>query len=462
VKLQLPAPAAMATVASTLRSAVAPIDVDVDDPRREIRIGGAVAGAFLFLFLGWGSIARLDSAVAAPGEVTVYGHRQTVQHRDGGVITAIHVTEAQHVKAGDVLIELAGAESQADEQSLAAQVIALEARRARLQAEQLGQAAIAWPAEYASLTGADLVQARQAQAIQQAQYDAHAAALATQKSVLSQKTSELGELIRGYQSEIASSDRQQKLLGDELKGIQSLAARGFAPLNRVRELQRNQAQIAGQRGQYLASVAQSRQEARETQLEIMQVDKTDGDKIASELSEVETALNDALPKLSAAKDKLAHAQIRAPATGSVVGLSVFTVGGVVQPGQRLMDVVPDKAPLLIEARISPNDAQGLRPGQKAEVRFPSLHDRGLPILNGEVASVSADSLADEKTGTRYFTAEVKVPLAQLSAFERARSPGFELRPGLPAQVLVPLHKRTALQYLLEPFSNALWGSFREQ
>lgn len=433
----------------------------MDDPRPEIGFGLAVAAAFFVLFLGWASLARLDAAASAPGEIEVAGHRQTIQHRDGGVISSIDVREAQHVQAGQVLIQLSGPEVQANERALAAQVIGLQARAARLEAEQLGLASIEWPAAFATLTGADLAEAKKAEAIEQTEFRTHDSAVEAQKRVLAQRTAELGEQIQGYQRQITSADRQQELIGQELTGIQSLAARGFAPMNKVRELQRTQAQISGERGQYAATVAQSQQQAGETRLQIVQVEKTDKEQAANELHDTQAQLNDALPKWTAAKEQLAKFQIRAPVSGTVVGLSVFTVGGVVAPGQKLMDIVPDKAPLLVEARISPSDADDLHPGQTAEVRFVSVRDRSLPILTGSLTKVSADSFSDEKTGARYFTAEVAVPLSQLDALEKRRDKAFELRPGLPVQVMVPLRRRTALQYLVEPLTDAVWRSFRE-
>ncbi len=126
-----------------------------------------------------------------------------------------------------------------------------------------------------------------------------------------------------------------------------------------------------------------------------------------------------------------------------------------------MDIVPDKAPLLIEARVSPNDADDLKAGQVAEVRLPTVHDRSLPTLQGKVTKVSADSFTDQRTGATYFTAEVAVPLGQLSSIEHKRDGAFALKPGLPVEVLVPLRKRTALQYLMEPLTDAIWKSFRD-
>ena len=437
------------------------IEASADEPRTDVLIGLSIAVAFFVIFLGWAAFARLDAAATAHGDITVAGHRQTVQTKDGGVVNAIYVKEAQQVRQGDVLIRLSGSNAEASERALSAQVIGLKAQRARLQAEQLGLPSIQWPAEFAALSGRDQEEVKKAEAIQETEFRSRAAAVKAQKQVLGQKTAELAEQVEGYRRQIESSDRQQKLIGDELTGIQSLAARGFAPVNKVRELQRTQAQIGGERGQYAAAIAQSQQQSGEARLQIVQVDKNRNEQISSDLHGVETALNEALPKLAAAQDELAKYQIRAPASGVVVGLSVFTVGGVLAPGEKLMDIVPDKAPLMIEARVSPNDADDLKVGQIAEVRLPTVHDRSLPALKGRVTKVSADSFTDQRTGATYFTAEVAVPLGELSSIEHKRDGAFALKPGLPVEVLVPLRKRTALQYLMEPLTDAIWKSFRD-
>ncbi len=433
-----------------------------DDGRPEIWMGCAVAAAFFVIFLGWAAFARLDAAAYAQGEVAVANHRQSVQHKEEGIVSALHVREGQKVKQGDVLVELSGADSRAQEASLAARVFGLEAQRARLQAEQFGQAAITWPAEFSTLKGDDLIQAQAAMKVQEAQYRARAAALSAQKGVLHQKSAELGKQVEGFQRQIEASDEQHRLLGEELEGMKSLAAQGFAPQSRVRALQRSQAELGGQRGQYAASIAQAHEQSGESQLQILQLDKQNAEDVATQLRDVEFQLNDAEPKLSAARDQLAREQVRAPVGGTVVGLTVFTVGGVISPGQKLMDIVPDQAGLVIEARVSPTDADEVRVGREVEVKFPSLHDRTMPVLKGQLTKVSADSFVDEKTGARYFEAEATVPAQTIERLKTAENGQFELKPGLPAQVLIPLRPRTALQYMTQPLTDVIWRSFREK
>ncbi len=154
-------------------------------------------------------------------------------------------------------------------------------------------------------------------------------------------------------------------------------------------------------------------------------------------------------------------EIRSPATGQVVGLAVNTVGGVIAPGQKILDVVPDKAPLVFDARLSPNDADDVYVGQATEVKITSLHERDIPILKGTLTRVSADAFSDEKTGQSYYTIQVTVPEEELARIQKLKGRTDSLKPGLPAQVLIPLRKRSALQYLTEPLTQSIWKSFRE-
>ena len=444
-----------------------PVSVQVstpmqDDGHGEIRFGLLVAAAFFVLFLGWAAFARLDHAVVASGEVEVSGHRQSVQHREGGIVSALNVKEGQLVGQGDVLISLSTTDSKAQEEALASQVYGLQAQQVRLRAEQFGASRIDWPADFAGLKGADLLAAQSAMKVQQTQFETRRAALISQKDVLKQKSAELAQQINGFSRQIEATEEQNRLIDEELSGVKALAAQGFAPQTRVRSLQRNQAELRGQRGQYAANIAQANEQAGETQLQALQLDKQRADDVATQLRDVEFQLNEARPKLSAAREALAREEVRAPVSGQVVGLSVFTVGGVITPGQKLLDIVPARAELVIGLRLNPADVDDVKVGREVEIKFPSLHDRALPMLKGRLTKLSADSFVDEKNGQRYFTGEAAVPPETLGRLKLAENGQFELKPGLPAQVMIPLRKRTALEYLTQPLSEAVWRSFHEK
>lgn len=435
---------------------------DLADPRRDIRAGIGIAVLFFVIFLGWAAFTRLDAAAYAQGTLVVSGERQAVQHRDGGVVASILVREGQRVERGQLLMTLAAAEVRAQAEAYKSQAIKLLAQRARLEAEQLNAATLAQPAEYARFDVEDRPAIAAAMRLQQAELNARRATLTAQRGVLGQQGRQSGAQGRGYASKIASLDEQIRLTTEQIEALRPVAERGFVSKTRMRDLERMRADLTGQRGQFRASVAQTADARRQTEFEALQAEQSFRERTVGDLRETEVALGELLPKLNAAHDQLARTEIRAPATGAVVGLAVFTQGGVIAAGQKLMDVVPENTPLQVQARIDTSDADDLSTGQVALVRFPSLHERTLPNLEGMLTRVSADSFTDDKTGASYFTAEVMVPPEQLERLKRVRGPDFALRAGLPVEVLIRLRPRTALDYALEPLTGSFWSTMREQ
>lgn len=431
-----------------------------DDEGKEVRLGMIVAGLFFVLFLGWAAFAPLDSAAYANGQLVVSGQRQSVQHRDGGVVAAIHVAEGQVVRKGDTLIELAGAEVRAQERALAAQLVNAQAQRARLEAELSG-GPIVWPAEFATATGSRREAIPEAIRVQSNEYRARRASLGAQSQVLGQQSAQANESAVGYRSKMESSAEQERLIQAEIDALRPVAEKGYVSQSRMRALERAKAELQGQRGQYQANVAEAQASAAGGRLRQIEAERGYRERASTELREVEFALGELLPKYRAANDQLERLKIRAPVSGTVIGLSIFTVGGVIAPGQKLMDIVPDKSDLVVGARVSTADADDLRIGQEAQVRFTGLHERNMPVITGNLTRLSADALVDEKTGEAFYTAEVRVPADQLKQIEKLRGQDFELRAGAPVAVLIPLKERTALQYALEPLTDTMWTAFRE-
>jgi HlyD family secretion protein len=410
-----------------------------DDAHREIRFGAIVFISFFVVFLGWAAFAPLDAGVVAPGVVTVSGARQTVQHREGGVIAEIMVEEGDRVAAGDVLIELSNPEVLARKEALLSQVLDLQMQRAQLLAINRGSNSIEAPPEWASLPAED-------RAIADATLERHRREAASRGSALrSQRSgsSVLDARIAGYQEEIASLNNQTRLLEDELTGVRSLAERGLMPLTRVRALERAQAELEGRRAGLRAAIASALEDR------------------AEELRDIEARLAQLTPQLAGARSELERTLMRAPTSGLVVGLQANTVGGVIRPGEPVMDIVPEDQDLIVEAQVRPEDADDLRVGQRSEVRITAFSGRSMPLLDGEVHRISADRFVDERSGMAYFVAQVQVSAEELREFEEGGDSTIRLRPGLPAEIVVPTRKRTALQYLIEPLNQSLWRGFRE-
>ncbi|MFC7536506.1 HlyD family type I secretion periplasmic adaptor subunit [Sphingomonas sp. GCM10030256] len=431
-----------------------------ETPRREFRHGGIVAGLFFVGLIGGAALIPLDAGAYAEAVVAVSGHRQAVQHRDGGIVTDIMVAEGQQVRKGDVLLKVSASELVATERGITGEVISLLANRARLLAEQAGAPVVHEPKEFGAFSGNDRELALQAMDGQRRLFAARRASLETERGVLSQRMRQHSEQIGGYSHQMAANRVQQRLIADEIGGLRELLPKGYVSMNRLRAVERTASELNGAHGAYRAEIARSAEARGEARLQIVVLDKERFTEVATQLRDVQVRLDELQPKLVALREQLARSIVRAPASGKVVGLKVFTEGGVVAAGDKLMEIVPQDRQLIVEGKASPTDADDLRPGMTTQVRFTGLHERNLPILKGQLTKVSADSFEDERTGARFFRIEVSVPPEQLELIRQVRPDGG-LRAGLPAEVLVPLRKRTALGYLIEPVTQSLWKAGRE-
>lgn len=429
--------------------------------RREIRRGIWIAGAFFGLLLGGAALIPLDAGAVAQGIVAVSGSRQLVQHREGGILSELDVVEGQLVQQGQKLAVISQSALTAEERSLAGEVITLVAQRERLKAQLAGRSDFDTPPEFLNLSPEDQLLAADAIQGQRQVLRAQRDALGSQRSVLGQRANQSRSMISSAEYQAKANREQRRIIGEELAGMKELESRGFVAKNRIRELERAAAELDGQYGALTSDMSRSRQAIGETQMQAVSLGSQLIADSAQQLRDVQVRLAELQPRLAAAREQLARATVRAPATGHVVDLKVHTLGGVIAPGDTLMQVVPDHRELVIQARMSPLDADSVKVGMAAQVRFSSLHDRNLPAFDGKIAKLSADALQDERTGLHYFTIEVVVPAQEL---DRIRSVHGEnaIRAGIPADVLIPLKKRSALSYLLDPILNTFWTSGRER
>lgn len=435
--------------------------VEADDPRRDVRIGAVIGFLFFVVLLGWAALAPLDAGVYAQGTIAVSGNRQAVQNREGGIVGSIHVREGQKVRAGQILMEMAAPDLVATERALTSEYFSLVAQRARLLAERNGQGSFPSPPEFLNLSDEDRPIAQQALQLQRSQLLARSGSLSAQSSVLGQRSKQLGEQQTGYSQQRISVREQQRITQDELAGLRELEKKGFASINRVRALERALEELRGREAALSAEIARAGEGMGESSMQTLSLRRTSVEQAAAEFRDTQTRLSDILPKLIGAREQLQNSKLRAPTSGQVVGMTVFTIGGVVAPGQILMEVVPDTRKLVIQAQVNPSDADDVYQGQKAQIRFLSVHDKTLPMLEGTVRTISADRLKDEKSGVSYFIAEVEVAPSELNKVRAVLGQG-QLRPGLPVEAVLAARKRTALQYLLEPLTANFWRSLREQ
>jgi HlyD family type I secretion membrane fusion protein len=434
----------------------------VDNPRREIMAGVSLFGLFAASTLAWACFVPLDASVVAPGTVKVSGERQKVQSMGDGVISAIRVTEGANVRAGQPLVEFAAPDLVASERSFASRVISLQAEIARLEAENSGASAITPPAAFAGYMGADAELASHALEAERVTLSSRRAAAYAQRSVLNQRIVQVNEQLNGSSVQRSSVEQQRAYLTQEVDSIRQLAAKGYASKNRLLEMERSAAELEGSSGTLASEAARLRSTAGEARMQILQADTDRQQANSNRLRDAHTELQALLPQWEAARAQLARTQLRAPVSGSVVALEVNTIGGVTQRGQTLMEIVPADRSLTIEAQVAAVDGNEVSPGKQTMLKLPGLHGRNIPELHGTVSEVSADSLTVERTGRTYYTMQVKVAPAELERFTKAIHETNVLRPGNPVQVVVKTRSRSALEYWLEPLTQALHGGLNER
>lgn len=433
-----------------------------DNPWREGRLGVVVIALFFGVFGLWAALAPLDAGVVASGEVKVAGSRQVVQHREGGVVSRIAVHEGDHVRADDILLELSEVELAAQERALTGQSIELEASRERLIAEGAHRNVVPRPASWASLPPEYVDLADSVLIRQQDELTTRRSAISAVTGVQGQRQMQLSARIASYREQIQSIDEQVRSVNEELLGLRSLAEEGFASDTRVRAAERSAAELTQRRADMLGQIEQTREGIGETRMQSLSIREDRAQQIAQELRQTDTQLADVAPRLQAVRSQLESSRVRAPASGVVVGLAVFNDGAVVAPGERILEIVPDDKDLIIEIKVRPVDADNVHVGQITNVRLSAFEGRRMPYASGTVTRLSADRFEDARSGAYYFTAEVRVTRAEMLRLAQvvgARE--LSLSPGLPVEVMIPLRKRTALQYLLEPLGQTLWRSFRE-
>jgi len=423
-------------------------------PSRPAYIGLGVVAAFVGVLTLWGTLAPVSGAAIANGNLQVQGKRQTVQHPYGGVVRALSVQEGERVSKGQVLVTLFDSEPRAKLDVLLAERDAALAREARLVAERDSAAA---PEFHTLLSSrSDAASARQAMANERAVMAARRHQFDSENEVEQKKAAQLLEQIIGTRAQITGLQTQEELLQKELVGAEKLLASGYTPQTRVWALNRDLAKLQADRAARAAEVARLEQQVAQSKLEIAKLERTRTSDITDQLRAAQSKLAELGPQIDAAQDMIDRTSLRAPASGTVVGLNVFTEGGVIQPGAKLLDIVPQNDPLMVEARLPLSDINEIASGQRAEVRLTSISYVDRPVLYGTISTVSADRLTDEKTGQNYYAVQVALNEDDI---KRSR---IDLQAGMPVEVIVPTRARTLLQYLVGPLQDEITGAFRER
>jgi HlyD family type I secretion membrane fusion protein len=417
--------------------------------------GYAVIVATFGVVGSWAATARLDRAVISPGIIVAEGSRKVVQHLEGGIVQAVLVRDGQTVHEGDVLLRIDPVQSRASNDLLRGQLDAALILEARLRAEQEQAPDLVLPPEIAARRD-DRAVARMIDD-QASQLSERRASFQAQLALIQARVTQLKTEIAGLAVEKASVEQQVALIQQELEGLRGLREKNLIPLSRVLMMEREHARLAGVIGRSVAETAKAQNGINEAGMQAAQLKQKLQETLTAQLLDTRQKSSELREKLIVAQDVLRRHEVRASHQGVIQGLKVYTIGQVIRSGEPLMEIVPTNDRLVISVQFAPNDLEAVHAGLRAEVKFPAFQTRRTPAIFGTLTMVSRDRLIDEGTKQPYFAGTVEIDDHQLPEEVRPR-----LLAGLPAEIVVSAGERTALDYLVAPFFEALGRGFHER
>lgn len=404
---------------------------------------------------GWAATTQLASAVIAHGSVVVDSHIKKVQHPTGGVVGEVRVRDGDHVHAGDVLVRLDDTITRANLGIVSKGLNELLARRARLESERDGIESVKFPD--ALLQHADDPEVARTIAGESKLFDLRRSARLGKKAQLSQRVDQFTQQIGGFTAQAGAKARETDLINKELEGVRELWKLKLTPLTRLSALEREAARLEGERGQLISSIAEANGRISETKLQIIQIDQDLASDVAKELRETDSKIDEYVERKVAAEDQLKRIDIRAPQDGTVFESTAHTVGGVIAPGDTIMQIVPEADNLAVEAKIRPQDIDQVHIDQAAILRFTAFNQRTTPEISGAVKQISADTTTDQDTGQTSYITRIALPSDQLSVLGE-----MKIIPGMPVDVFIQTGERDVLSYLIKPLRDQLARAFKEK
>ncbi|MEQ1967512.1 HlyD family type I secretion periplasmic adaptor subunit [Xenorhabdus nematophila] len=425
------------------------------DANRYLRTGWLIIGIGILGFLIWAAFAPLDKGVASSGTVVVDGNRKTVQSPANGIIRQIQVKEGQQVKAGQVLVQLSQVQVNAQIDSFKQQLYTTLATEARLLAEQQGIDDIVFPS--ALLNQQSEPRINDTLALQKQLFASRREMLRSDLAGMRQAEEGLNFQIKGLREARVSKQQQQSSLKEQIANLRPLTEEGYFPRNRYLELLRSQSELSGSLAEMTGRMGQLEKQQQETQQRVIQRQADYQREVRTQLADVQVLANELRNKLEAAQFDLSHTSIIAPVEGSVVGLTVFTQGGVVASGEKLMEILPAQSALEVEARLMVHLIDKIAVGQDVDLMFTAFNQSRTPKVTGKVTVVSADRLVDGITREPYYQMRLRVTPEGMEKLA-----GLNIKPGMPVEVFVKTGSRSLLSYLFKPLMDRASTSLIEE
>lgn len=399
---------------------------------------------------GWATFTEISGAVVSSGTVVVESNIKQVQHREGGIVRQINVKDGDLVDSGDLLLSLDDTVTRANLAVITKQLRELTAQELRLEAERDELKAISWPEERIESLG-DIERG------QQLLLEARQNSKDGRKNQLEEQIRQFNKQSEGLEAQVTAKESEIELIKEELADLDGLLNKQLVSKSRVSALRREQARLSGEYGDLIAQIARTKEAISERQIQILQIEESYRAEVLEQLQEARSRIAQLEEQKIAAEDELTRVDIVAPRSGFVHQLSVHTIGGVVAPGETVMQIVPREDQLIIEAQVQPVDIDQLAPGQVARIRFPSFDQRTTPELNAKLLTVAADLTQDERTGLSYYTAKLIIDDTELEKLGSQT-----LVPGMPVETFLQTGERTVLSYLVKPVTDQIAHAMRER
>lgn len=443
-------------VAEVVSHDVTPLEVNTD-ARSFSRVGWMIVLIGFGAFILWGMFAPLDKGVPLSGTVAKESNRKAIQHQTGGTVKEILVKDGDLVKAGQVLVRMNGTVVKSNYDTSQAQYLTALANQARLQAERDGLKTIKFPAEIEQHKNEPRVM--ELITLQNQLMMSRHMSLKSELGSVDENIAGLKEQIKSLEESRDSKKTQMGFLKEQLEGMRDLAKDGYVARNRLLDLERTYAQLSGAMSEDIGNIGRSRSQVLEMQLRKTQRAQDYQKEVRTQLSDTEKEAVALSARMAGQQFDLDSIDVRAPVSGIVTGLAVFTQGGVVQSGFKMMEIVPTDDPLVVEGNLAVNLIDRVHPGLKTELIFSAFNANKTPHIEGEVEEVAADRTLDERTGAPYYKVRVRVtPEGQ----KKIAANHMNIRPGMPAELFVKTGERTMFNYLLKPIMDRAHSALSEE
>ena len=422
--------------------------------RNTLFVGYVSIITLLGAFVGWAVLANINGAVIAHATIVAESYTKRVQHQEGGIIRKILVKDGDVVKEGQPLVEMDPTDSQAELAIVQNSLDELRVKKARLEAQRDGATQIVFPEEISAKKGDGKIAAMITGQVKLLQSTSES--LKGKMEQLKQQVAQLKEQIEGIDAQINSKKEQFGLIKQELEGLKKLEAKGLVPKSRILAMEREQARLQGEDGELRASKASAQNRIGEVELRALQLQEDVRTEALTELRDADTKIGELVQREIALAGRVSRTTINSPTTGTIYQLAVHTEGGVIGAGDTLMLIVPEGDDLVLQAQVSPNDIDVVRPGQLAQVRFPSFNSRLTPEIFATVEQVAADTSRNDQNSPPFYAVRLIISAAELAKLGSNR-----LKPGMNAEAFIQTEAHSPMSYLLRPLTDQFARALRE-